>query len=176
MITITKNNWQQDQAKRQQPQWYALKSKPQHERKAAEQIKAWWGIETWCPVREEVHQWSDRKKHVEVPLLRGYVLICATEKERLHSLQHPGIIHCLTYLGQPSIIRQASIEILKQFITSYKNIEVKTLHPGSRALITEGSFAGVQGIIQDTARRKVTLALPQLGFLLEAPLHAVEAV
>ena len=33
------------------------------------------GIENYLPAYEEVHQWKDRKKKVQVPLFPGYVFV-----------------------------------------------------------------------------------------------------
>src|SRR5437870_13327455 len=54
--------------------WYAIQTRYRFERKAAAQLQNK-GIETFLPVIEESHRWSDRSTHIFVPLLSGYVFV-----------------------------------------------------------------------------------------------------
>ena len=54
--------------------WYAIQTRYRFERKAAAQLQNK-GIETFLPVIEESHRWSDRQKVISVPLFSGYVFV-----------------------------------------------------------------------------------------------------
>ncbi|MGH2644138.1 MAG: transcription termination/antitermination NusG family protein, partial [Chitinophagaceae bacterium] len=51
--------------------WYALYTKSRNEKKVAERLVQK-DIEIFFPLQEEVHQWSDRRKKVKVPVFRSY--------------------------------------------------------------------------------------------------------
>jgi transcription antitermination factor NusG len=53
-------------------QWYIWYTQPRAEKQLQKRL-AGEGIEVFLPLRKELHQWSDRKKWVEVPLFRGYL-------------------------------------------------------------------------------------------------------
>ena len=48
----------------QTKKWYVAYVRLFHERKTAEKLAAM-GIESFVPIREEIHQWSQRKKKVK---------------------------------------------------------------------------------------------------------------
>jgi len=52
--------------------WFALYTKPRNEFKAEQQLIAA-GITNYLPTVTLLKQWSDRKKKVTEPLLRGYI-------------------------------------------------------------------------------------------------------
>ena len=60
--------------------WYVLHTKPRSEKKAEEELLSL-GIHAYCPTRDEVRHWSDRKKRIEIPLLPSMVLVNIDEKE-----------------------------------------------------------------------------------------------
>ena len=66
--------------------WFALYTKPRNEFKSEQQLIAA-GITNYLPTVTLLKQWSDRKKKVTEPLLRGYIFIYANEEERLVSLE-----------------------------------------------------------------------------------------
>ena len=47
--------------------WYVLYTNPKAEKKVAEQLTKI-GVINYCPLIKKVHQWSDRKKKIEIPL------------------------------------------------------------------------------------------------------------
>lgn len=54
--------------------WYALTCAPCHERRNVELLKNV-HIEGFVPIRRELHQWSDRKKWVDVVLTPRYIFV-----------------------------------------------------------------------------------------------------
>lgn len=70
----------------QERAWYALYTKPKAEFKAAQQLKCI-GIDYYLPTITKIKQWSDRKKRITEPVLRGYIFIYATEKKEASLLK-----------------------------------------------------------------------------------------
>jgi hypothetical protein len=56
-----------------------------------------------------VRQWSDRKKKITEPLLRGYIFIFADERERMISLEQDSVVRCIFDLGRPAKIPEWQI-------------------------------------------------------------------
>lgn len=130
--------------------WFALYVKPRHEFKAAEQISRE-GIKYYLPTIKKLKQWSDRKKLITEPVIKGYIFIYGDEKERLLSLEQPAVLRCVFDGGRPAVIPIWQMQNLSNFLqeeTEYFLYE--GLIPGSRVMITEGPFRGVIGIIQES--------------------------
>jgi transcription antitermination factor NusG len=142
----------------EQKAWFALYTKPRQEFKAESQLRQ---IEVvhYIPTITEVRQWSDRKKAITEPLIRGYVFINASEKERLASLELPSIVRCVTERGKPAIIPSNQIDNLKRFIKENIHYEIfANIVKGSKIKITNGPFKDVEGIVVEEPTGK-TLAV-----------------
>ncbi|MDO8549870.1 MAG: UpxY family transcription antiterminator [Ignavibacteria bacterium] len=138
--------------------WFALYTKPRSEFKAAEQIQAA-GVQYYLPSITKVKQWSDRKKKVTEPLLRGYIFIFANEKERIISLEQYSVVRCISERGRPAKIPEWQIDNLKKMLSTESDVLVKEgLVPGVKIRIKEGPFEGVIGTLQEIGNDK-TLAV-----------------
>ena len=71
--------------------WHVIYTKPRAEKKVEERLNNF-GIEAYCPVKQEVKQWSDRKKKIFVPVLPSMVLVNIDEKERNKVFDIPGVV------------------------------------------------------------------------------------
>jgi len=138
--------------------WFALYTKPRSEFKAAEQIQAA-GVQYYLPSITKVKQWSDRKKKVTEPLLRGYILVFANEKERIISLEQYSVVRCISERGRPAKIPDWQIDNFKKMLSTESDFLVKEgLVPGVKIRIKEGPFEGVIGTLQEIDNDK-TLAV-----------------
>jgi len=134
--------------------WFALYTKPRNEFKAAEQMESI-GVEYFLPTITKVKQWSDRKKKIAEPLLRGYILIFTDEKHRVHALEQKAIVRCVFDLGRPAKIPQWQIDNLKTMLNTNSELFIKEgLVPGVKVLITDGPFEGVIGKVQESENGK----------------------
>lgn len=138
--------------------WFALYTKPRHEFKAEEQLsKA--GIFNYLPTIIKLKQWSDRKKKVSEPVLRGYIFIYATESDRLEALEQTAVIRCICEHGRPAVIPEWQIENLKKMLEYKADYFIQEgLVSGTRVEIKEGPFAGVIGVVSSVKEGK-TLAV-----------------
>lgn len=138
--------------------WFALYTKPRSEFKAASQLESI-GVSYYLPSITKVKQWSDRKKKITEPLLRGYIFIYADEKERLISLEQNSVVRCIFERGRPAKVPNWQIENLKNMLKNEAEFFISNrLVPGTKVKIKEGPFEGVIGIIQDAEGGK-TLAV-----------------
>ena len=134
--------------------WFALYTKPRSEFKAAEQIEEI-GVEYYLPTITRMKQWSDRKKKITEPLLRGYIFIFADERERVISLETQSVVRCIFDGGRPARIPQWQIDNLRTMLATRSEFFVhEGLTRGTKVRITDGPFIGVIGIVQDTVNGK----------------------
>jgi transcription antitermination factor NusG len=130
--------------------WFALYTKSRSEFKAAEQIGVQ-GIEYYLPTVTKLKQWSDRKKEITEPLIRGYIFVYADEKERLISLEQNSVVRCLSERGRPAKIPDWQIENLKNMLKTKGDFYIKEgMVPGVKVRIIDGPFQDVIGVVKDT--------------------------
>ncbi len=128
-------------------QWYALHTRARHERVVENRLHEH-GLETFLPVVQEVHRWSDRKKKVEVPLFSCYVFVrCALRPEE-RAVVHR-IDSVLGFVG----VRGSGIPIPDEQIESVRTVLAQTApwrsHPflkvGQRVRVRGGALDGIEG-------------------------------
>lgn len=128
--------------------WYALYTKVNQEFKTAEQL-AKRAIEYYLPTVTKIKQWSDRKKKITEPVIKGYIFIYADETERLDAVTIPSVVRYVSEYGKPAKIPPWQIENLKLVIESKSDfILYDGLVPGQTIEILNGPFKGIKGIIQ----------------------------
>jgi len=129
--------------------WFALYTKPRNEFKAAKQLEAV-SVEYYLPTIVKISQWSDRKKKISEPLLRGYIFIFSNERERILSLEQPSIVRCLSERGRPARVPGWQIDNLKKMLQTDAKFQIKEgLALGVKVKIKEGPFQGVIGVVQE---------------------------
>ena len=133
--------------------WFALYTKPRCEFKARNQLSSI-NTDYYLPTIKKYHQWSDRKKEIEEPLIRGYIFIYADEHERLLSLEQPSVVRCVCQGGRASCIPDWQIENLKKIETLNSDLEVYNgIIPGEKVEITSGPLKGVIGTFENIGCR-----------------------
>jgi transcription antitermination factor NusG len=152
--------------------WYALYTKSRNEKKVAD-LLARKGIEIYCPLRQEVRQWSDRKKKEKIPVSRSYVFVHLEDykSENLQVLETPGAVRFLWWLGKPGIVRDEEIAGIRQFLQQYEGSEIFIdYHRGERVRIAAGPLKEQHGIILDIKNKKAVLYIDSMGISLTAQL------
>ena len=90
-----------------QQKWRVFYTQARAEKKC-EQRLGQRGVEVYLPTHKVVRQWKDRKKKVVEPLFRNYIFVRVDEQERLHVLQTPGIVRCVSFGGTPAEVDESS--------------------------------------------------------------------
>lgn len=144
--------------------WYAVQIRYRFEKKAAEQFQAK-GIETFLPLRTEIHRWSDRHKEIRVPLFPGYtfVRIAQSQNWRLRVLNTAGVIGFVGFQGEAIIVPRNQIEHL-QLLLSRK--VPCSLHPflrlGQKVRIRGGCLHGLEGILAHSGGRHLVISIESI--------------
>ena len=144
--------------------WFALYTKPRNEFKAEQQLLAA-GLTNYLPKVTLLKQWSDRKKKVTEPLLRGYIFIYANEEERLISLEQQSIVRCVFDVGRPARIPDWQIDNLKTMLATKVDIIVhRGIVPGAKVIIKDGPFEGIIGtVVEGQMSKSISVAIDLLN-------------
>jgi len=151
--------------------WYVVYTKPRWEKKVVEELSKL-DIEAYCPMITEMHQWSDRKKKVTVPLIKSYVFIFIEEINRDQVFAVTGVLRYLHWLKKPAVVRNSEIETLKAWMDNPEttDIAISNLSPGDELLIANGSFKGQEAIIYKVGKKRLKLILKSLNLVVSVKL------
>lgn len=123
------------------------------------------GFEAFVPKVSVTRQWSDRKKLIVEPILRGYLFAQVTERERLNVLQSPGIVRSVTFGGKPVAVRPEEIRRLEILQEAGPHLEaIEGLLPvGEAVVVSRGPMQGLEGeIVQYRGERIVIVRLDSI--------------
>jgi transcription antitermination factor NusG len=130
--------------------WYAVRTRSRHEKIATQQLGGR-SLETFLPLINQVRQWSDRKKEVEVPLFSGYCFVrlnYASSERRLSVLQAHGVVSFVGVQRTGVPIPDSQIEDLRTLLANKIPMqEHKFLRIGQRVRVRGGALDGVEGIL-----------------------------
>ena len=150
--------------------WYVAYTKPRNEKKVAALLQQK-GVEVYCPVQEEIRQWSDRKKKVSEPVFRSYIFV-QLEDYTSHSLpvlETPGIVSFVWWNKKPGIVRNEEIQAIKDFLTAYRDIKAITdIKEGELVAVQEGPLKNIEGVVKYIKGSKAYLTIASLGMSLVA--------
>lgn len=156
-------------------QWFAVYVKARFERKvlaALEQKE----IECYLPLRKEVRQWSDRKKEVEEPLIRGYLFVYIDIRFYYDVLVVPGVIKFVSFDQKPAVIPEYQIDDLKIFLRDGgRHVEVTNeyVQKGQLVRVCEGPFLDAIGeIVELRGKKRILMRVRALGCVIHAELGA----
>lgn len=138
--------------------WYAIHTFPRHEKRVASQL-TFKGVDNYLPIVPSLHQWSDRRKKVDLPLFPCYsfVHILPSAEDRVQVLRVPGVIGFLGAGGQGLPIPDKQIEDIRTLLINKIALDpYPFLKIGQRVRIRGGSLDGIEGIL---ARRNGTSRL-----------------
>ena len=132
----------------QELRWYALHTRARHERIVEHRLREH-GRETFLPVVQEVHRWSDRKKKVEVPLFGCYVFVhcalCPEDRTLVHRIDS-----VLGFVGARGVGMPIPDEQIESVRTVLGQAGVWRTHPflkaGQRVRVRGGALEGVEGV------------------------------
>lgn len=129
--------------------WYALYTRPRHEKKVYEQLDEK-GIAAFLPMVKSLRQWKDRRKWMEMPLFNGYVFINIELKNKIDALQTHGVIRMVSFGGTPASIPDWQIKQLKQVISQPETLRLEQyLKEGDAVEVIEGPLKGTKGYLRE---------------------------
>ncbi|MEI6174286.1 MAG: UpxY family transcription antiterminator [Bacteroidota bacterium] len=144
--------------------WYAVYTRSRWEKRLMELLREK-GIEAYVPLRKVIHQWSDRKKLVEEPLIRSYCFVKVGELDYYEVLNTPGAVRYIWFSGKPAAIPERQINTLKVITGSDVEVECieDTFQPGIRVMVNGGPLTGITGeLVSITNKKKVVVRIDHL--------------
>ncbi len=158
--------------------WYVTYTKPRNEKKVTSLLQQK-GIEVYCPLQDEIRQWSDRKKKVSEPVFRSYLFVKLKDyaTESLQVLETPGIVSFVWWNKKPGVVRDEEIKAIQDFLTAYKEVKTITdIKEGEVVTVTEGPLKNMNGVVKFIKGRKAYLSVQALGLALVAtvPVHSID--
>jgi transcription antitermination factor NusG len=147
-------------------EWYAVQTRPRHEKRVAEELRAR-AIEEFLPLHRTRNRWKNGvTADVELPLFPCYLFVRLPLCERLRLLQLPGVIGFAVNSAHPTALAPEDIEALRALSVICRAEPHPFLKAGDRVQIVAGPLAGVQGIL---VRRKQELRVVlSLDFILRS--------
>lgn len=157
--------------------WYAVRVKPKFERAVAHSLAAK-NVPSFLPLYKERRRWSDRVKLVELPLFAGYVFCSLDVRRRLPVLHTPGVMHFVSFDGEPAPVEREQIEALQAAASSgIAMAPWPYLREGQRIVVARGPMRGLQGFllrIRDEFRLIISVELLQRSVAMEIDREAVQ--
>ncbi len=154
--------------------WVAVIVQANCEKKTATRLGKT-GYETYIPVQQEIHQWSDRKKKVARLIIPMVVFVRATVIEE-EWLREQSFIHKLLALPGSDEYRKRfatpipdnQIERLKFLLENAESkvAIVSNLYVGDAVHVTSGPLKGLEGVVSEADEKSsiVGIRIDGLGY------------
>jgi transcription antitermination factor NusG len=129
--------------------WFAVQTKARHEKRVAAELEEK-GIVAFLPLFTEVHQWSDRKQKVELPLFSTYVFVRTDgeQSSRISVLQTNSVFRFVGIRGIGVPIPDEQIETLQTIVREkVPFMPYPYLNLGQRVRVRGGSLDGICGVL-----------------------------
>ncbi|NTU54017.1 MAG: UpxY family transcription antiterminator [Chlorobiaceae bacterium] len=134
--------------------WYAVYVRSRYEKKVYQQLLEK-GLSSYLPLIETIRQWSDRKKKIEDPLIRGYVFVKINyHKEHVKVLETDGVVKFIGIGRSPSVISERDIDWLKRLTREPDAIgnTVVAIPVGKKVRVLAGPFKDLEGVVRKEGR------------------------
>ena len=159
--------------------WFALTSKPRHEKVVAENLRGK-GLESFVPLYRTQRQWTDRIQSVDLPLFPGYVFCRFAYASRLPVLNTPGVTSVVSFSDIPTPVADDEISRIRAIQAS--GLPARPwpyVCVGQRARIERGALAGLEGVLireKDALRVVVSVELLHRAVAVEIGRDMIRAV
>jgi transcription antitermination factor NusG len=159
-------------------QWYAVYTRPHHEKKIAEQLLKD-HIEAYLPLRTTLKQWSDRKKKVSEPLFSCYLFVRIRPGEYYHVLNVPGVVRYISFEGKAVPIPESQIRLIKNLL-EFEPEAVEhpvTLQSGDVVEVIAGPLLGIRGeMIEFSGKKRIIIRIKEIdkSLLVNIPLRLLK--
>lgn len=161
-----------------QSRWYAVYTRSRCEKLVAAKL-AEKQVEHYLPLFEEVHQWQDRKKRVEVPVFPNYLFarLADSAAERLPVLVTTGVVRILGAEAKAEPVPDNQIEAIRRMMGNSPCYRHSWLQAGARVRIRRGPLEGIEGLLvrmKNQARLIVSIDLLAQAVATEIDIHDAE--
>jgi len=141
--------------------WYVVQTRYRFESKIAAQLQSK-GIETFLPILNETHTWSDRQKTVSLPLFSGYVFVRLhpSAPARTRVLRTEGVMGFVNAHGDASPIPSRQIDDLRRLLAQKLPCALRAfLKVGQRVRIRGGCLDGLEGMLAHSSQKTLVISI-----------------
>lgn len=158
------------------PPWFALRVKPQHEKRALLALENK-GLEGYLPLYRSRRRWSDRYKELELPLFPGYLFCRFAPDDKLRVETTPSILYIVTWGRRLEPVPESEIAAIQKMLASGLPVTpYPYLKEGDFVYIHRGPLQGLEGIlvqIKNLWRVVVSVTLLQRSVAVEVDRETV---
>ena len=129
--------------------WYVVRTRSNFEARVNTRLLEK-GIECWLPVFQEVHQWKDRKKLVEVPVFPGYLFarFADSSESRIAVQRTEGTVSILGQRDEIEPVPEDEIEALQRVLTNNPRcLAHPLLREGAWVRVRRGALKNLEGLL-----------------------------
>jgi len=127
--------------------WYAVFTFPKHEKSVVRHLEQR-GVESFLPTYEEMMVWKNRQRvKVIRPLFPSYLFVLLNGRERVPTLQAPGVIKIVGNSREAIALPASEIEFLRAGFRAKRFEPYRELAVGQRVRIKSGVMQGVCGTL-----------------------------
>ncbi len=129
--------------------WYSIQTRPRHEKKVNEDLRSL-GFSTFLPLMGQIHQWSDRRQAVEVPLFPRYLFLRSEYTPQVHHavIRRWGVNQFVGIRGKALPIPDHEIANIELLLRRRVPVEpYPFLKVGERVRCKGGALDGLEGIL-----------------------------
>lgn len=151
--------------------WFVFYTYPKAEKSVSAQlVKA--GYNTYLPLQEEVRQWHDRKKRLQLPIFPNYIFVKTNAFKIYEVLKFPSIVRCIKFNDKPTRVREVEIDLIRRIERNCTNIILSNkLEKGQKVIIQGGPLSGLQGVIEECRDpRYVIIHIDSISYSLKVSL------
>jgi transcription antitermination factor NusG len=130
--------------------WFAVYTRTHHEKSVMQHLTDR-RIEGFLPLYKAVHSWTNhRRVSLDLPLFPNYLFVHICPRERVRTLEVPGVVSLVGQGAVPAPLPEIEIESLRSAVLSRKLEPHPYLAAGTKARIVAGPLAGIQGVVLRT--------------------------
>jgi transcription antitermination factor NusG len=148
----------------QAEQWYSIQTRYRFERKVTLQLQQK-GLQTFLPLLEELHRWSDRRQPIYVPLFSGYTFarFDLSAGRRMEVLHTEGVIGLISFGGVATPIPAKQIDDLQRLLSQKVPCSLHAfLKVGQHVRIRGGCLDGLEGILAQRGEKSLVISIESI--------------
>lgn len=136
--------------------WYAVRTKPMEEERAALNLTSW-QVPIFAPKLKERRTSGYGSPYVTKPLFANYIFARFNPDRQLHNINYTrGVQNVVSFGGHPIPIDEEVIDVIRERIgdDGFIHTDEEDLRPGDRVRINSGPFEDLVGVFKQSTRDK----------------------
>lgn len=171
-------------ASRSRSEWRACYTRARHEKKVCERLTRD-GFQVYLPLVDQVREWHDRTKVVEMPLFPSYLFARFGERELARVLGTAGVATIVRFQDRLGSIPVREIENVRRLVAGLGDSgtlleRCPVFETGDRVRVVAGPFEGIEGtMVEGRGKSRILVAGSETlgqGLRLELEASSLEAV